>query len=177
MRKELFIHFAFWFSYFVVVCLVKHYFNFFYWPFILGGLVGVVLPDLDHLLYFYVVKPEEFTSQREKYLLEKHQIVRSVDLLYETRNERKGLIFHTILFQLIFFVVLFWILSSSGSLLGKGLALSFMFHLSIDQLIDLNNLQSLDNWFTYLPYKLTYYQAKIYWIISTTFVIILSFLL
>jgi len=171
MKRELFIHFSFWFAFFVFLAVLKHYFALGYWPFWLGGIVGVVLPDLDHIIYVYFVKPQELTSQRVNYLVNKGDLWRSIELLYETRNERMGLIFHTIFFQLIFFVLTFWTMSSSGSLFGRGIVLSFILHLSVDQLIDLNDLKNLENWFNYLPFKLDFRQSKNYWMISTAVIL------
>lgn len=134
----------------------------------------MVLPDIDHLIYVYFIKPTDLTSQRINYLVNKKSLSRSVELLYETRSERRGLIFHTIFFQAIFFVLTFWMLSSSGSYFGRGLVLSFILHLSVDQLMDLNDDKSLDNWFTNLPFKLDYKQSKKYWIISTAVILLIG---
>jgi len=54
--------------------------------------------------------------------------------LLSTRQERIGLIFHTILFRAIFFVLTFWVMTSSTSLFGKGIVLAFCLHLVIDQI-------------------------------------------
>lgn len=177
MRKELFLHFAFWFSFFVFITLIRQYFNLSYWPFWVGGVVGIFLPDIDHLIYVYFVKPQELTSQRVGYLVEKNDIKRSVELLYETRTERRGLIFHTIFFQVIFLVLTFWMMSSSGSLFGKGMVLSFALHLSVDQLVDLRELGSLGNWFKDLPFQLDLNQSKVYWMITTILVVVFGFFL
>lgn len=177
MRKELFLHFAYWFSFFVFITLARHYFNLGYWPFWLGGITGIFLPDIDHVIYIYFVKPQELTSQRVNYLLDRHNLRRSVELLYETRTERHSLIFHSIFFQLIFLILTFWMMSSSGSLFGRGLVLSFALHLSVDQIVDLTELGSFDNWFTNLPVRLDLKQSQIYWLISLLIVLIFGFLL
>lgn len=177
MKKELFIHFAFWFSFFVLVILLKRYFNWSVLLFVLGGLIGIVLPDIDHLIYAYFIHPQDLSSQRIDYLVKNKDFKRSVELLYETRSERRGLIFHSIFFQIIFFIVLFWILSSSGSLLGRGLALSFALHLSVDQLIDLTELKSLENWFTNLPFKLDIKQSKNYLMASSAVLLLMGFVM
>jgi hypothetical protein len=135
------------------------------------------LPDIDHILYVYFLKPQELTSQRVNYLLDKKHIWRSVELLYETRTERKGLIFHTVLFQIIFLVLTFWIMSSSSSLFGKGLVLSFSLHLTVDQLVDLMEIGTFDNWLKSSPIQLNFEKAKTYWGISTLIVLILGLLL
>ncbi len=145
--------------------------------FVLGGLIGIVLPDIDHLIYAYFIHPQDLSSQRIDYLVKNKDFKRSVELLYETRSERRGLIFHSIFFQIIFFIVLFWILSSSGSLLGRGLALSFALHLSVDQLIDLTELKSLENWFTNLPFKLDIKQSKNYLMASSAVLLLMGFVM
>ena len=177
MRRELFIHYSFWFSFFVFVAIVKHYLALPYWGFWLGGLFGTILPDLDHIIYFYLVKPVELTSQRFNFFLEKHAIGRMFTLLYETRSERTGLIFHTIFFQIIFFVLTFWMMSSSGSIFGKGMVLAFALHLLIDQIMDLTELGNFDNWFKNLPFKLDLAQSKIYWMVATVITLGMGFLM
>lgn len=164
MRRELFLHFSFWFSFFVFISLVKHVFNLSYWPFWLGGILGTILPDIDHIIYFYFVRPTDLTSQRFNFLLQKRDIGRMITLLYETREERKELIFHSALFQIIFFIVTFWFLTSSGSLFGKGIVLAFSLHLVIDQIIDLSSMESFDNWLKNFPWPISYKNAQFYWI-------------
>lgn len=177
MKRELFIHYAYWFAFFVFVALVKHYFTLADWGFWLGGIIGNVLPDLDHVIYFYFVSPTDLTSQRFDFLAHKKSFGRMIELMYETRSERHGLIFHTIFFQIIFLILTFWMLSSSGSLFGKGLVLSFALHLSIDQLLDLTETEHLNNWMKYLPFKLNGDQTRLYWLGSTVLLLIFGFLL
>lgn len=162
MRRELFIHFSFWFPFFVLITVVKQFFSVSYWPFWIGGLVGLFLPDLDHLIYIFFLQPQELTSLRVNFLLDRREVKRILELLYETRSERKGLIFHTIFFQLIFLILTFWIMSSSGSLFGKGLVLSFSTHLLVDQMVDLNDMRSFDNWIKNFPFKFDLRQSQVY---------------
>lgn len=145
MKRELFIHFAFWFSLFVFITLVKQNFTLNYWPFWIGGIIGTILPDIDHLIYIYLVKPYELTSQRFTALLQNKELKRSLELLYETRSERINLIFHSQFFQVVFLILTFWIMSSSGSIFGRGIALAFALHLAVDQLIDFYGLGRINN--------------------------------
>lgn len=174
MKKDLSTHFIFWLVYFVAIILLKHLFDWSVVPFVIGGLIGVVLPDIDHIIYVYFIKPTDLSSQRINYLVNKSELKRSVELLYETRSERRDLVFHTLFFQAIFFVLTFWILTSSGSLLGSGLALSFMLHLSVDQFIDLRDPGSLDTWFKYVPFRLNFGQSQVFWVISTSIVLLMG---
>ncbi|HJY98346.1 MAG TPA: hypothetical protein VJ227_01380 [Patescibacteria group bacterium] len=177
MKRELFLHFSFWFSFFVFVGLFKSYFSLADWGFWVGGVFGTILPDIDHVIYFYFVSPTDLTSQRFDFLAKKKALGRMIGLLYQTRTERKGLIFHTIFFQVIFFILTFWMLSSSGSLFGKGMVLAFALHLSIDQLMDLTELKGLGNWMKYLPFSLDYEKSKFYWLGSTLLLLIFGFFL
>jgi len=165
MKKELIIHFAYWFSFFVFITVLKSRFNLDYWPFWVGGLLGMFLPDLDHVIYVLFMKPQELTSQRMNYLANKKELYRAVQLLYDTRGERKGLIFHTVFFQLLFVILLFWIMSSSGSLFGRGVALSFAIHLLVDQIVDIIELESFQNWLNMFPITISLHEAKIYWVV------------
>jgi hypothetical protein len=177
MKRELFIHFSFWLSFFVFIALLKGYFALEDWAFWLGGMFGTLLPDLDHVIYFYFVSPNDLTSQRFDFLAHKRAFNRMAVLLYATRSERKGLIFHTIFFQIIFLILTFWMLSSSNSLFGRGMVLAFAIHLAIDQLMDLIETGSIGNWMKYLPFSLDHRQSRLYWIGSSLLLLIFGFFL
>ena len=174
MKRELFIHYSYWFGFFVLIALFKHYFALSAWGFWLGGIVGTVLPDIDHIIYFYFVGPQELTSKRFDYMAHNHKVKRMLELLYETRTERNGLIFHTIFFQIIFLVLTFWMLSSSGSLIGKGLVLAFALHLAVDQMVDTEEVGSLKNWMKNLPFSLDTKQTKTYLYVSALLLLLLG---
>ena len=146
MRRELFIHFLFWISLFIFISIFRGYLSISYWPFWLGGVAGTLLPDIDHLIYIFFLNPQELTSQRVDFLLKKKEIPRVLTLLSETRSERKNLIFHTFIFQILFFVVAFLVLTSSTSMLARGLVLAFLIHLSVDQVTDFIEIKNLDSW-------------------------------
>jgi len=177
MKKEIFIHFAFFVSLFIFVSIARGYFSFSSWQFWLGGLVGTILPDIDHLLYVFFLKPQELTSQRVSYLVGKRDIWGGLELLAETRSERTRLIFHTTTFQLIFLVLTFFVLTSSGSLMGRGLVLAFFLHLMVDQAVDLAATGSLSNWFKNFPVGLDVAKQKTYWWAQIVLLLIFSFLL
>lgn len=138
--------------------------------------MGTILPDIDHLLYLYL-RPQELTAQRVGFLIDKHEVKRVLTLLYQTRSERRDLIFHTGFFQLIFLVLTFWILTSSGSLFGRGLVLAFSLHLLIDQIVDLTEMQSFDNWLKYSPWAVDLSKAKLYWLVMVLLLCLFGFLL
>lgn len=164
MKRDLFIHFSFYISLFVLITVFKQVLDFSYWPFFVGGIIGTLLPDIDHIIYIYLVKPYELTSRRFSHLLGEKDLRRSVELLYETRNERKNLVFHSQFFQALFLVVTFWVMTSSGSLIGKGVALAFSLHLCVDQLVDAYELN------TFIDKK-----EKTIWIIGFILTVLIGF--
>ena len=162
MIKELSIHFLTTLLFFLIISLIQGLFSLSYWPFWVGGLLGTILPDVDHLLYVYFLKPSELTSQRVNHLASQGSFRSALELLYATRSERKGLIFHTIFFQLLFFVLTFFVLTSTGGLLSRGVALAFFLHLYTDQIIDWRQLGSIDNWQNNLQLSLNSDRQKAY---------------
>lgn len=143
----MFIHLAFLISFFVLITITKGWLNLSYWPFWVGMVIGTILPDVDHLIYVYFLAPTDLTSQRVSYGISKKQIVNSLSLLYATRRERTKLIFHTVWFQILFMLLAFFVVTSSGSLIGKGIVLAFSLHLLVDQLVDLMETKTLEPWF------------------------------
>ena len=105
-------------------------------------------------------------------MLGKGEVFKTLDLLAETRYERTKLIFHTIFFQVIFFILSFLVISSSGSIFGRGLVLAFLLHLSIDQIIDLKETGGFSNWMRDMPFVLDRTRT-IYYVIATLLIILL----
>lgn len=164
MKKEAATHLIFFVATFLLISLLRRYFSLNYVFFWAGGFLGTLLPDLDHLIYVYYLRPQELTSQRTQYLIAKNEFWRTLSLLAATRNERKQLIFHSAFFQVVFLVLAFFALTSSGSLLGRGLVLAFLLHLLVDQMLDFFTLDHLDNWFNQFNFSLSREKALFYWL-------------
>lgn len=177
MKKEIFIHFSFLISLFIFISLAKGWMNPSYWPFWIGGIVGNFLPDLDHFIYVYFLKPHELTSQRVIFMMGKRNLSRSFRLLAETRSERTKLIFHSRLFQIIFIVLAFFVVTSSGSLFSRGVILAFFLHLLVDQAVDLVETGNIDNWTGGYKLEISKNQTKAYWSIMFLILLLLSFVL
>ena len=152
MRREAFIHFSFLISLFIFISLAKKWLAIPYWPFWAGGLIGTLLPDLDHVIYALYLKPQDLNSQRINYMIQKRQIWETIKFLSETRYDLTKLIFHTSLFQIIFMILTFWVVTSSGSPFGRGIVLAFSLHLLIDQAVDITETGGLSNWFKTFPF-------------------------
>lgn len=177
MRRELFIHFAFWFAFFVLISIFRNLLSLEYWPFWAGGIAGNFLADTDHLIYIFFLGPQELTSQRVSFLLKRREILRVLSLLSETRKERTSLVFHTFLFQIIFFVFAFFIISSTTSIFVQGIVLALLLHLVVDQLSDYLDMKDLSNWGKILSSDLSETQSIVYIAVSFLLTCIMGFLI
>lgn len=176
MKKELALHFLIALILFIPVFVLR-YLNISSWPFWIGVIIGTLLPDIDHIIYVYYLRPYEVTSQRVMYEAQKGNLWKTWDLLSATRSERTNLILHSILFQALFLVLSFLVVTSSANLLGRGLVLAFLLHLLVDEIIDLKALGNLQSWFRYLPFQLDTMQINIYLIVNAAAILIFGLLL
>jgi len=134
MRREIFVRLSFLISVLILVSIVKHWLSLAFWPFWLGGILGLFLPDLDHLVYIFFLGPQELTSQRVVYLIRNKNFRGAVSLLFDTRAERGDLVLHSNFAFVVILIFTFWMLTSSGSLLGVGLVLGMVVHLLVDRI-------------------------------------------
>jgi hypothetical protein len=119
-----------------------------------GGLVGTFLLDFDHLVYCFFQNPHELTPQRLRRYLQQGQYQYSLALLVETQGERKRLIFHSLLFQIVLLVAVFFVLTSSAGLLGKGLVLVIFLQSLISQFSEFLKTGKMESWFWQLKITL-----------------------
>ncbi|OGM12113.1 hypothetical protein A2Z22_03420 [Candidatus Woesebacteria bacterium RBG_16_34_12] len=162
MKKQFYIHFSFLIAYFLIITLIRRWFSLKDIGFWLGGLIGTLLPYSDHFIYVYFLRPIEPMSLEVRSLVGGKNLRRAFELLITTRRERQKMIFHTVYFQIIFLVLTFFVITSSGSIFGRGLVLAFALHLLIDQIIDWMETKNLDNWFLNLPISLDKEQKQLY---------------
>lgn len=177
MKKELITHFTFVIAFFIFISLFRGWFELSYLAFWVGGIIGTILPDIDHLIYVYFLRPQEAISQRVVSLVSKRESLAGLSLLSETRSERKHFVFHTFHFNIIFLLLSFLVITSSGSNLGRGIVLAFSLHLLIDQVVDFIETGDLLNWFRQVNIELSVEQKRYYLIGNLIVLLFLGFLL
>lgn len=177
LRKEIITHFSFMIAFLSLITVYKGLYDLYYLPFWIGGIIGTILPDVDHLIYLYVLKPTDLSSQRVASYIGKGDVKSAVRVLYESRIERVSLIFHTAHFQLIFLVLAFLVVTSSGSPLGRGIVLAFALHLLIDQVVDFMETGNINNWFRQISVDLDAQQKKWYLGFNLAILLVLGFFL
>lgn len=140
-----------------------------------GVLFGVFLPDIDHFIYALFLKPSEITSQRVRSKIASKNLSSAIDLLFTTRDERKKLIFHNFLFQAFFIVFAFLVVSSTTSLFGRGIVISFLLSLFVDECLDLYQRTDYSRWLRGLPMSLTSQQLRLYLLVQGFLIFLLGY--
>src|SRR3989344_5260220 len=166
MGKNLITHISVVAVFFALITLFRQLLDLSYLSFWIGGLVGAVLPDIDHLIYVYFLKPQELTSQRVFRMVSKGDLNNTYQLLRSTTDERKKLIFHNALLQVVFVVFAYLVISSSANLFGQGLVLGFLVHLVVDQFVDLTKMDTLSGWFSNISINFDKTGYTLYWIVN-----------
>lgn len=160
--------------YFVLLALFRNYFEITYIAFFLGGLLGLFLPYVDAFVYVYVLRPHELSSQRVTDLMSKSKFRQAIQLVFKTNSERSSLVFHTVLFQLVFSVFAFYVMSSSTNQLGRGIVLGFLLHYLVLQFSELLRGGDLAQWFESVNVRVTRQSALFYCLIQLGFLFLLG---
>lgn len=177
MKRELIIHLSLFVGFFLFASLFQGWFELKYLPLWFGGVLGTFLPDIDHLIYIYFLKPEDAISQKAMTMIEGREVKKTLELLAETSGQREKLIFHSVPFQVLFLVFAFLVITSSGSILGRGLVLAFSLSLFVDQTIDFMETGSISNWFRDTSINLDKEQQRWYLVAVGVVLLFFGFLL
>lgn len=163
MKREAVLHFGAFLIFFVVYSLVHRVWQFDVMvpvAFFMGGIIGTILPDIDHLIYIYFMRPDEYGSLRTQRMIKQGNFWEAIDFLATERERRNVLILHSAYFLVILIPLMFLLLSSGGSNFGAGLIFAFYLHLLVDLLIDYKSIGNLRNWYQKLNINLTSNQER-----------------
>lgn len=144
LKKEILFHSGSSFVYLVLITLLGRHFNWEILWFWLGGVIGTFLLDLDHLISIYTT---EFNSERATLVrgeIERKRYKEAFKILILRHKELTQGVFHNALFQIVFLIFCFYILTTSVSLIAKGLVMAAALHLLVDEMMDFKNFK---NWF------------------------------
>lgn len=166
MRREIVVHFIPFILLFGLAILLKGMSAQPAIFFALGGILGTLLPEIDHLIYAFFLSPQDLTSQRIRYVCSKHEWGNCIRLAMDTKEERTGLIFHTLLFEIIFTILSFLVVSSSANYFGKGLVLAFLIHMQVDFLYHVRS-NAAARWLYNFPLTINLDQGrmKVVWLV------------
>ncbi len=104
---------------------------------VFGLILGTFLLDLDHLVYWFFLKPDLAESQQAKTYWKNKDFKNLLSLLGENHKTHTSLVFHHFLFQALLLVLTLFVLTSTSSVFGKALVLAISVHLLVDIYTDL----------------------------------------
>ncbi|MBI3384865.1 hypothetical protein HY030_01590 [Candidatus Gottesmanbacteria bacterium] len=144
-------------------------------PLWLGGLLGAVILETDYLFQVFLVQPELPVAQDVRKIMREFGVIKGIKTVFERTGEIKNLTFHTIFFQVIFYVFALFITTSSGSVFGQALVLTALLSLLTKQVKEVREIGELDKgWFYRLNVSLTSDRQKIYVAVMVIFFILLT---
>lgn len=150
MKKEFKKHLLPLAIFFVLVSIIWVLIKVPYFEFIflfLGLLIGSFFLDLDHLLFWFYLKPNLDESKEAREYLQNKQFSKFFNLLFETKENHNNLIFHHYFAQIVLALISFFVFTSSNSTFTMAFILALNIHLLVDEIYDYsNNPKHLQNW-------------------------------
>jgi hypothetical protein len=120
---------------------------FYFFELFLGFIVGNLILELDHLVYWYFLEPNSSESLIAKDLVKQKKLKKIIKLIGDTAQFHTSLIFHHITFQLVLVFISFFIFTSTPSLTAKSIVLFANINLLTKQLYQLaENKLRLQKW-------------------------------
>ena len=145
----------------------------------LGIFFGSIILDVDHLIFWYFLKPNIEESRLAKTTIKNFDAKSLIKLINASHSTHHNLIFHHYFFQSILVLFTFFIFTSTDNLFILSLIVSLNLHLLVDEYMDyFNNPKILQKWLfareeTQLPTKF----LNRYLAFFSLFIIIFIFLL
>ncbi|MDD4937719.1 MAG: hypothetical protein PHX34_01750 [Candidatus Shapirobacteria bacterium] len=145
----------------------------------LGLFIGIFLLDIDHFIFWFLIKPNTEESRLIKLAIENKKFKSVIKIVQTSHQTHYNLIFHHYFFQVIFTLFSLFILTSTQNAFISALILSLNLHLVIDEIIGYkSNPKIVQKWlFAREPKQLPIVFLKRYIAIFITFIILFTFLL
>lgn len=152
-NKEIRSHLVVTLIYFLIVSVLRFKFD---WTLIglwTGAAVGTFFLDIDHLVFWLVTHPERPDSIEAKRILgltglkPKVKLMQLFGLLENSHLSHNRLIFHSIVGQVILFILGIFVLTSGGSIFSSAFVMAANLHLLKDEWTDFQqNKDHLSDW-------------------------------
>ncbi|MEK7527873.1 MAG: hypothetical protein AAB574_02565 [Patescibacteria group bacterium] len=150
MKRELKLHLL---PLLVIFCLTSliwllsrtAYYNFLF--LFLGLLAGSFFLDIDHLIFWFYLRPNLEESRLALIAWKKGDFRSLLKLLESTRPNHTNLIFHHYFFQVVIALISFFVFTSSSFVFTKAFLLAVNIHLLVDEINDFfQDPKHLQNW-------------------------------
>jgi hypothetical protein len=154
-QSEIFSHLFITFAYFFLVSILRFKLDWGLLNLWLGALVGTFFLDIDHFVYWFITHPEEEDSQEAKEIVSGFGGIKGVVgkikklffLVQKVHNSHNRLILHSVIGQVILFVLTVFVITSGGSIFGSAFVMAINLHLLKDEWTDyLKNKAHLADW-------------------------------
>ncbi len=168
-EKEVRSHLTVTIVYFLIITILRFKLDWsilFLW---FGAFVGTFFLDIDHLIYWFVTHPEKNDSIEAKRILDLRNLrllgregktMKLFQLGQETHNTHTLLIFHSVVGQIILFILAIFVLTSGGSIFGSAFIMAINLHLLKDEWADYRKDKNhLSDW---LFWQIREPKAKLY---------------
>ncbi|MGI5840761.1 MAG: hypothetical protein ACOX6N_00860 [Patescibacteria group bacterium] len=112
-----------------------------------GMLWGSFFLELDHLIFWLYVKPNNEESRIAQAALKQKDVNSLLELYLKTESTHSKLIFHHYFFQSVLAVISFFIFTSTSGIFTKAFVLALNIHLVVEEIIDYSrDKKYLQNW-------------------------------
>lgn len=146
----------------------------FFW---VGGFFGLLLYNLDHVAYLLWQAPEAATAVKFRQLSKERRFRETFTLLEETSQERKRLVGHSVIFQIVLVVLAFFAVSSTASYFGKGMVMGMFLYSLVNQGLLLLRGRDLTNWLWQVRIKPSRKGEAIYFLILVVLFVFFSLMI
>jgi len=127
---------------FIVSLLTRHFFLHFW----IGGIIGIPILDIDHLLYLFTHSEEKSCQEFFRIWREKRYQKAIFYLVSLHKNDNKKKLLHNGCFGIVWAALCLLALIINGGLFLIGLMLSIYLHLLKDVTEDLIDIEHLKGW-------------------------------
>lgn len=101
----------------------------------LGIIIGIFTLDIDYLIFWFFIKPNNEESRLIKLAIENKQFKSVIKIIQHSHQNHHNLIFHHYFFQVILTLFSLFIFTSTTNTFASALTLGLNLHLIIDEII------------------------------------------
>ena len=144
-----------------------------------GLILGTFFLDLDHLIYWFYIKPNTEESREAQSLIKSKKILDTLKFFGHTHKTHTNLVFHHFFFQVVLGLISFLVYTSSQNIFILSFLLALNIHLLTDEIEDfIYHPKHLQGWlFAREEKQLPIEQVRYYLILFIVFSLFFTFLL
>jgi len=145
----------------------------------LGLIIGIFLLDIDYLIFWFYIKPNNEESRLIKLAIENKEFKSVIKIIQNSHQTHYNLIFHHYFFQVILTLFSLFIFTSTKNTFTSALTLGLNLHLIIDEIIGYRvDPKTVQKWlFAREPKQLPLIFLKRYIAVFISFTLLFTFIL